>query len=364
MGEIWRGMAEEEKSKYFKKAEQAREKWRKDMSEYRKAQEKKKEAEEKEMNQSISSDSSSSDTDPPNPPPKDSPQSDITLFDQTIQIISNLKHYFSTTTITDLKAHNQKLINEQNCLKLILPMLEDEEKKKLEEGAMCKTKLEEILNPSSDLLKAQSILEAGKERLIFLKIARNYQENPDVKEEYKIIQTPSSNRKTLPPPNLETLEKLMTDLKSNLQKIEDNTTIYKQEYSEAKKINEEIKNLTDKRDELSQSIKLKEKELTSSKNHLLLFTNPEKITQDSFTPEETREVETKINTALRKITLEEAKKELGLQITSDILCIVCMERERKVKFSPCNHDVTCNECSNVLNKCPNCRAPITSREAI
>lgn len=42
-------------------------------------------------------------------------------------------------------------------------------------------------------------------------------------------------------------------------------------------------------------------------------------------------------------------------------CIVCLERERTVAFSPCNHLAVCEECAKTIGECPFCRRPIENR---
>uniref|UniRef100_A0A6B2LPP2 RING-type domain-containing protein n=1 Tax=Arcella intermedia TaxID=1963864 RepID=A0A6B2LPP2_9EUKA len=116
---------------------------------------------------------------------------------------------------------------------------------------------------------------------------------------------------------------------------------------------------------ISQSIETKKREVENFKKQVLLFSTPEGINQSTFTLEETKELETKISIAMRKLTIQEAKMQLsGLESSSEALCIVCMERERKVEFAPCNHTVACTECSNFLNKCPKCREPIASKKSL
>ena len=42
----------------------------------------------------------------------------------------------------------------------------------------------------------------------------------------------------------------------------------------------------------------------------------------------------------------------------DSTCVVCLDREREVVLNPCRHYSLCRECSNSLDICPMCRAPI------
>lgn len=39
-------------------------------------------------------------------------------------------------------------------------------------------------------------------------------------------------------------------------------------------------------------------------------------------------------------------------------CIICMAHEREITFLPCNHFVTCQQCSHIVHECPVCRARI------
>lgn len=45
-------------------------------------------------------------------------------------------------------------------------------------------------------------------------------------------------------------------------------------------------------------------------------------------------------------------------VDSDSECIVCMNDKIEVRFEPCNHEICCADCSDKLDVCPMCRAPI------
>lgn len=40
-------------------------------------------------------------------------------------------------------------------------------------------------------------------------------------------------------------------------------------------------------------------------------------------------------------------------------CVICMENEKCIIFSPCNHYYCCEECSNRISNCPICRSKIS-----
>ena len=46
---------------------------------------------------------------------------------------------------------------------------------------------------------------------------------------------------------------------------------------------------------------------------------------------------------------------------SEDTCVVCMDDQPSVLFYPCNHNFTCFDCANKINKCPYCKANILYR---
>ncbi|ELP87739.1 inhibitor of apoptosis 1, diap1, putative [Entamoeba invadens IP1] len=42
------------------------------------------------------------------------------------------------------------------------------------------------------------------------------------------------------------------------------------------------------------------------------------------------------------------------------VCRICLENQKNTVFIPCGHICSCSECASKLDKCPICRAPITS----
>eukprot|EP01089_Gocevia_fonbrunei_P004978 TRINITY_DN15097_c0_g1_i1.p1 TRINITY_DN15097_c0_g1~~TRINITY_DN15097_c0_g1_i1.p1 ORF type:complete len:154 (-),score=29.19 TRINITY_DN15097_c0_g1_i1:35-496(-) len=43
------------------------------------------------------------------------------------------------------------------------------------------------------------------------------------------------------------------------------------------------------------------------------------------------------------------------------LCMICMDAEKQIVFSPCGHLVACVECAQQLKSCPMCRKDIADR---
>jgi hypothetical protein len=43
------------------------------------------------------------------------------------------------------------------------------------------------------------------------------------------------------------------------------------------------------------------------------------------------------------------------------VCIVCNKRPRKIVIYPCTHMMCCQECVEVLEKCPTCSGPIAAK---
>jgi len=58
--------------------------------------------------------------------------------------------------------------------------------------------------------------------------------------------------------------------------------------------------------------------------------------------------------------LEELKRAKAV-LEDQKLCSICCDREIRVVLIPCGHRSLCKECSELLQKCPLCRAPITGR---
>lgn len=46
---------------------------------------------------------------------------------------------------------------------------------------------------------------------------------------------------------------------------------------------------------------------------------------------------------------------------SNYICKVCFDKDIEIFYLPCQHAVTCSECSNSLNACPVCRAPLIKK---
>jgi len=42
------------------------------------------------------------------------------------------------------------------------------------------------------------------------------------------------------------------------------------------------------------------------------------------------------------------------------VCVVCLERPKKILFAPCRHQCTCPPCAARLSSCPLCRTPIVN----
>uniref|UniRef100_A0AC35FHQ2 RING-type domain-containing protein n=1 Tax=Panagrolaimus sp. PS1159 TaxID=55785 RepID=A0AC35FHQ2_9BILA len=45
-------------------------------------------------------------------------------------------------------------------------------------------------------------------------------------------------------------------------------------------------------------------------------------------------------------------------------CVICLINERKIMLKPCNHFVTCQECSGQIHNCPVCRREINDFETV
>ncbi len=43
-------------------------------------------------------------------------------------------------------------------------------------------------------------------------------------------------------------------------------------------------------------------------------------------------------------------------------CVVCLDRDRSLRFEPCGHVCRCKPCGDALSKCPNCQKPITAKQ--
>ena len=61
-------------------------------------------------------------------------------------------------------------------------------------------------------------------------------------------------------------------------------------------------------------------------------------------------------------TQEEKKKKIN-EIRELNVCIICMEFQRNIMFSPCNHLICCEKCSNenVKDECPECKKKIEDK---
>ena len=58
------------------------------------------------------------------------------------------------------------------------------------------------------------------------------------------------------------------------------------------------------------------------------------------------------------------RKEAEMRVASiekQVLCVVCLTRERSVVFLPCFHFVSCEGCHYGVHTCPVCRKPVDSR---
>ena len=58
------------------------------------------------------------------------------------------------------------------------------------------------------------------------------------------------------------------------------------------------------------------------------------------------------------------RKEAEMRVASiekQVLCVVCLTRERSVVFLPCFHLVSCDVCQYGVHECPVCRKPVDSR---
>ena len=45
----------------------------------------------------------------------------------------------------------------------------------------------------------------------------------------------------------------------------------------------------------------------------------------------------------------------------DDLCSVCLDAKRAVMFEPCRHVCVCEECAELLDRCPLCRNVCTGK---
>ena len=61
-------------------------------------------------------------------------------------------------------------------------------------------------------------------------------------------------------------------------------------------------------------------------------------------------------------TQEEKKKKIN-EIRELNMCIICMEFQRNIMFSPCNHLICCEKCANenVKDECPECKKKIEDK---
>eukprot|EP01102_Stenamoeba_stenopodia_P018882 TRINITY_DN7002_c0_g1_i1.p1 TRINITY_DN7002_c0_g1~~TRINITY_DN7002_c0_g1_i1.p1 ORF type:complete len:414 (-),score=78.10 TRINITY_DN7002_c0_g1_i1:58-1299(-) len=87
------------------------------------------------------------------------------------------------------------------------------------------------------------------------------------------------------------------------------------------------------------------------KDPLVRFTVDE-CELESLDMDKLKKIKEKLNTALSLVqeAIEEKDK-----------CIICMETRRTIAFLPCKHVCCCTECSNVVHKCPICRAEVTEK---
>ena len=69
----------------------------------------------------------------------------------------------------------------------------------------------------------------------------------------------------------------------------------------------------------------------------------------------TREITTRHDAHLSRLT-----KTLHIQMEEGRTCIICNERGRNQLIRPCNHLVTCTDCSHSLRECPICRTEIAT----
>jgi len=49
-------------------------------------------------------------------------------------------------------------------------------------------------------------------------------------------------------------------------------------------------------------------------------------------------------------------------LVENLLCKICMEKEKNVLLLPCRHFICCSECVSSIATCPLCRAKITQKE--
>jgi len=85
-----------------------------------------------------------------------------------------------------------------------------------------------------------------------------------------------------------------------------------------------------------------------------------------------------LGTDLRGVTMEELVqlhecatkgcnrifKRLSEMAEEETLCIVCMDRQRRTLFGPCNHLLCCNQCSLDLLRCPVCSLAIEQKTQV
>nr|WEA82124.1 XIAP [Ctenopharyngodon idella] len=81
------------------------------------------------------------------------------------------------------------------------------------------------------------------------------------------------------------------------------------------------------------------------------YTSVEALIQDISAQESASDVPKKADDPIKK--LEKLQREK--------LCKVCMDSDISIVFIPCGHLVTCQKCSEPLNKCPICCATITQK---
>jgi len=74
-----------------------------------------------------------------------------------------------------------------------------------------------------------------------------------------------------------------------------------------------------------------------------------------LTQDVTREITTRHDAHLSRLT-----KTLHIQMEEGRTCIICNERGRNQLIRPCNHLVTCADCSHNLKECPICRTEIVN----
>ena len=95
-----------------------------------------------------------------------------------------------------------------------------------------------------------------------------------------------------------------------------------------------------------------------------MFPNAESLIDAMFVLEKTRKDEDRNENYKSTIADVTAEKDSDNKNTTNItesntrICVVCLDKERKVQFFPCNHASCCIECSTALNDCPVCRQKI------